>query len=302
MSQDQLRITENGQSTGIASESALRYPFLLPANSWRRALKVGLGRLALALRPRQAQRLLERHDPTAFSFTDRLMLAAWVSRATADDWTTLSEIHQRFWAGQGGAIFNTAPEIAHRFDDWLLHSRPLEFLRSEFGSQQCAALCEIGSGNGLALDYMSQQLATVPRFIGIDINTEATCRNTERWQDDPRLEFVTADAVEWIEEHAKTNWTYFANAGVLEYFPQPSVTRLYRHTAALAGPAWWVLTEPIHGDYDLATETDSRPQPPEFSFSHNHPHLLRQAGWEVVEQSETEVAGIRFLTVCARMP
>jgi hypothetical protein len=63
-----------------------------------------------------------------------------------------------------------------------------------------------------------------------------------------------------------------------------------------------VLTEPVYRDYDLATETESRPSGPEFSFSHNHPHLLRRAGWEVVEVTETETAGMRFLSVCARLP
>ena len=207
MSQDQLGIGQPGQSGGPTSESDIRYPFVLPASSWRRTVKVGLGRIVLALRPRRAQRLIERQDPMALKLTDRLIMAGWVSRATTDDWTTLSEVHRRFWAGRGGDIFNTAPEVAQRFDDWVLHTRPLEFLRAEIDSQQCEAMCEIGSGNGRALEYMSKQLETVPRFIGIDINAEATRRNAERALDDQRLEFFTADAVEWIAKNAAVKIT-----------------------------------------------------------------------------------------------
>jgi hypothetical protein len=304
MSAIDLAATPDGASEEAASESGIRYPFLLPASRWRRAVKVGVGRIALMMRPGRARRLLHGSDPMTFSFTDRLIIAGWVSRATPDDWPTLSDLHQRFWAGRGGAMFNTAPEIAQRFDDWFLrqHARPLDVLQAELAGHQCHALCEIGSGNGLALEYASTTIPAIPRFIGIDINAQATRRNTVRWHDHPRIEFAHADAVEWIEQNAEPGWAYFSNAGVLEYLPQDKVARLYRHTAELGGPAWWILTEPVHSDYDLATETESRPHGPEFSFCHNHPFLLRQAGWEIIERFETETAGLRFLTVCARTP
>lgn len=287
------------------AEPEIRYPLLLPDNPWRRALKVGLGRIALALLPRRAEQLLADGDPMDFSTIDRLVVTGWMSRAARTaDWPALSALHQRFWEGRGGAAFNTAPEIARRFEEWFLgsHARALETLRRQLDGQHCRALCEIGSGNGLALEHASRTLTQIPRFIGVDINRTATKLNAQRWHDDPRLEFVHADAAQWITHNAEPGWAYFSNAGVLEYFPQATVEKLYRRTASLGGPAWWVLTEPVYRDYDLATETESRPSGPEFSFSHNHPHLLRRAGWEVVEVTETETAGMRFLSVCARLP
>lgn len=299
-----LALCFNRKVTTVAQPQQLpiRYPFVLPASPWRRAIKVGLGRLALAARPGTAGRLLAAGDPNEFSLVDRLIMIGWVSRAQPEDWAALSAMHQRFWAGQGGALFSASADIAERFDDWFLreHARPVELLRRELSDTGAPALCEIGSGNGLALAYLGDQLPMLPRLVGIDINAEATRNNTERWRTDTRLEFVHADAVDWIESHAGPGWVYFSNAGVLEYFPQDKVTRLYQATAGFGGEAWWVLTEPVYNGFDLDTEKQSRPHGSEFSFCHNHPHLLRQAGWDIVEQYETDVEGTRFLTVCAR--
>lgn len=292
-------------ATAAVSESEIRYPLMLPASRWRRAAKVAGGRLLLALRPAHRRRLIHEGDPMRFSRVDRLMVAGLVGGArTEADRAELSAIQRRFWAGEGGAIFNAAPEVADRFHDWFLakHRRPLECLEGQLAATgaACPVMCEIGSGNGLALEYLGQRFPAVPRLVGIDINADATRRNAERWREDPRLEFVHADAVEWITAHAGDGWTYFSNAGVLEYLPQDQVERLYRHTAQRGGPSWWMLTEPVYDGYDLATETESRVNGREFSFCHNHPHLLRQAGWEIVEQHETEAAGLRWLSLCAR--
>lgn len=283
-----------------ATEPVIRYPFGVPASRWRRAVKVGAGRALLALRPGHGRRLLEHGDPHTFSLLDRLILAGWTDRATPADWAALSALHERFWAGPGGAKFSESAEIAGRFEQWFLreHARPVEFLQAELAGRTCPALCEIGSGNGLALEYLSRQLPDIGRFVGIDINAHATRENARRWRDDARLGFVNADAVRWIEDNAGRDWTYFSNAGVLEYFPEDKVRHLYRVTAERGG--WWLITEPVYAGYDLDTETRSRPHGSEFSFCHNHPHLLRETGWEVVDQYQTEVSGMRFLTVSAR--
>src|SRR6478735_9002609 len=281
------------------SQAAIRYPFGLPEQGWRKAVKVSLGRTLLTLRPRYGRQLLDQGDPATFTLADRLMLAGWTSRATPADWPALSALHQRFWAGPGGARFSADPDIAERFQEWFLreHARPLEFLRRELSTRSCPALCEIGSGNGLALEYLSRQLPEIGRFVGVDVNAEATDNNARRWQHEDRLGFVAADAVSWIDANTGADWTYFSNAGVLEYLPEERVTELYRITAQRGG--WWLLTEPVYTGYDLSTETRSRPHGNEFSFCHNHPHLLTRAGWDVVEQYETEVAGMRFLTLSA---
>jgi hypothetical protein len=282
------------------SESGIRFLFGLPENRWRKAVKVGLGRALFTLRPRHGRRLIDVGDPATFSAADRLMLAGWTSRATPADWPALSALHQRFWAGPGGAQFSADPGVADRFERWFLreHSSVVEFLKSELTTRRCPALCEIGSGNGLALEYLSRQLPQTDRFVGVDINAEATRDNADRWRHDDRLEFVSADAVTWIDTNAGADWAYFSNAGVLEYFPEEKVTQLYRITAERGG--WWLITEPIYAGYDLATETRSRPNGSEFSFCHNHPHLLREAGWEILKQYETDIDGTRSLTVCAR--
>ncbi len=241
-----------------------------------------------------------------FSAIERTMIAGFVGHAkNEEDWLALNDLHRRFWSGQGGAIFNHSPEVEDRLNTWFLekHGRLLECLQQELvtSEHQCPVICEIGSGNGLALNYLSQQFPTVPRFVGIDINEYSTQRNKERWGDNPKLEFVASDALDWVRQNAAGGWIFFSNSGVMEYFPQKNVEALYHHTASLDKPSWWVLTEPRDLDHDFTTETRSRVHGSELSYSHNHPYLLRQAGWKVVEQFESEVGAYRCVSICAKL-
>ncbi len=84
---------------------------------------------------------------------------------------------------------------------------------------------------------------------------------------------------------------------------QDDLKQLFRHLAEQRKPAAVVMIETIGSDHDLETEKDSLIYGREMSFSHNYPHLLQHAGFEIIHQSERpgyEIdGGGRGLTVLA---
>ncbi|MDP3859248.1 MAG: class I SAM-dependent methyltransferase [Stagnimonas sp.] len=286
-----------------ASETAISYPLVLPAQRWKRIPKLLLGELLVGLLPGRAGRVLRDGDPMHFNRLDRLLLAGWVARARrSGDWDALNGVQQRFWAGRGGALFARVGEVAARFEQRFLrhHLGVVDALERELAGAGFApaGLCEIGSGNGLALDYLSRRLGSIPQFIGLDLNPEAARANAARWPA-PRLRFVTGEAVAWLEAHAEPGWVYFSNAGVLEYLTQAQLDRLLGLLAARP-PALFALVEPLAPDHDLERELDSRSFGAEFTNSHNHPARFRRAGWEIRFQQEVRVGALRHLLLVAR--
>ena len=65
------------------------------------------------------------------------------------------------------------------------------------------------------------------------------------------------------------------------------------------GSSVFALVEPIELAHDLASQPASIINPFEHSLSHNHPALLRKAGWDLRYQHEVALIGLRWLMVVA---
>lgn len=287
-----------------ARESDIRYPLALPAQRIRRACKLWLGRILLALMPARGARVLMEGDPMHFGQLDRLLLAGHLAIARRrGDWSKLSGVQQRFWAGQGGALFNTVKDVADRFESWFLgpHQAVVDALAEQLGDgSDWHALVELGSGNGRALDFLSHRFAELPQLVGVDLNASAAAANTARYQN-ARLNFVAAEATAWVEEYARPKTVWFSNAGVLEYLTQSQVSGIYQHIARRASPALFALVEPLAPTHDLAVSAHSEINAGEHSYSHHHAALLMQAGWTICYQCELEITGIRWQLLVARV-
>lgn len=283
----------------------IHFPFVLPDSKWRRTAKVGLGRALLLAQPHRRAKVIATSDPGDLDLADRLAAAAIASDASAGDWSDLSDVHQRFWAGRGGHDFNASDVAAERFDSLFLteHTRPFDRLVTELQQTDATpqALIEIGSGNGLVLEYLSKRFPQIPSFVGVDISAEATASNAVKWSGNSRLQFEAGDGVDWIRKNAGPASIYVVNGGVLEYFTQEKVEELYALTADIGGPAWWVVVEPIYPGYDPATETASRMNGGEFSFCHNHESLLEKAGWTILDSGRAFGNGVHWAMIVARL-
>lgn len=273
------------------------FPLVLPSSRLRRSVQTSLGRVLARALPRRTQRLQDGNAP--HDLVDRIVLAGLVSRHRAEgSLDRLAAQHARFWASADAVRFHAATES--RFERAFLgaHRDILGMLDAALAPGDISTVCEIGCGNGRVLGHLAARLPQVQRLVGLDLCARQSALNAERY-DDPRLDFVAADASAWIPAHAQPGWAYFSYGGVLEYFPQAALAALFAGMA-LRPPACIALVEPLDLEHDLAQSRDSRPYGAELSFSHNYPHLLAQARFGVLAQHECMHAGLRWLLLAAR--
>lgn len=146
-------------------------------------------------------------------------------------------------------------------------------------------LYEIGCGGGQVLSYLADRLTGIDELVGIDLGAEQIKANVATY-DQPKMSFHAADAVEWVPTNAKPCSVVLTNGGVFEYFLKEELQSLFAHIAEILAPAAVVVVETIGSDHDLDAHQESFVYGRELSFSHNYPHLLREAGFEIVHQSE----------------
>ena len=163
-------------------------------------------------------------------------------------------------------------------------------------------LYEIGCGGGQVLNYLAERLTSIESFAGIDIGEEQIEANRKAY-DHPRVAFHAADAVEWVPSHAKPCSVVLTNGGVFEYFLREELQSLFTHLGERLAPAAIAVVETIGTDHDLDAHPETFVYGRELSFSHNYPHLLREAGFEIAHESERpgydEDGGGRWIRILA---
>ena len=248
-----------------------------------------VGRLLIALLPR---RVLARFHEAFFSNQQSegqiaRTVRAGVNRAyySQDEREQRRLNRERFWGGAAGAAWHEKQRQQHGgdapSDEFLRYRRPfVEQLKALLAADgRFATLCEIGTGNGLFLQYLSRELPQVQRFVGIDLNREQVARNREVFAGSA-LEFVGGEVDEWLASGI-AGPTIFVAAGTLECFTQAELLDLLTKIQALRVPAAMALCEPVN--IDLHSVTASAPRG-NTMYSHNYPHLLRSAGYTLFRQ------------------
>ena len=287
----------------MPTEPKIEFPLVVPGTGWRRRANLALGYAAATLMPARVKAIEAGTIGEHLSAADRLIVGALVHRAIAreEPLDHLAYLHRHLWNGDHITTFHASAE--NRFDDWFLpyQSIVIDALEKDLAAQtpgQFHTLCEIGTGSGIVLDYLSRRLAKpgISTCIGLDLSPAQVAIDAQRF---PACRFIAADACEWIPEHAGPGWIFFCCGGVLEYIPQAALAKLFAHTVANHAPARWVIVEPVDLAHDLINDTKSRPFGFESTWSHHYPHLLTQAGMTVIYQHEIHIIGLRWQLVIA---
>ncbi|MEM9777232.1 MAG: class I SAM-dependent methyltransferase [Chloroflexota bacterium] len=257
----------------------------------RQTLKGALGNLLISANPQKAEQLstlgMTSVDKQDLKMTERLMRFAMLQKIEQEqDFDALEALHKNYWMNRGSEYFlNTddhfetifLPECSFLIDILAEHVAGSE---SKFRS-----LLEIGTGNGDVLKYLSERLPSINTFTGVDLSHNQIDLNVEKFRDNPKLEFVAADGLEWVEQYAESDTIFFTSRGVLEYVTQSNLEKLLR-TAAGLGNTIFVTLEPNGLDHDFAAEPNSKLYGLEKSFSHNYPAQMIQAGFDLIHMSE----------------
>ncbi len=152
----------------------------------------------------------------------------------------------------------------------LVHTNPDKF----------QSICEIGTGHGLFLKRLSEEVDLPGYFVGLDLSEGQIRTNQERYKDS-RLIFLNEDVTGWIDRQGKPG-CIFVTFGVFTCFTQRELEDLLAHVKAKMHPAAFAIVETTK--CDLANQPDSSLMNGKRVFAHNYPHLFARAGYAVFEK------------------
>lgn len=263
----------------------------------RDALKLMIGRVAELALPELGREIDGVRNTARAPRLKRAILYARLRRAHAHgDIAGMDDALSAFWKGGPGDRFH-ASFAEERFSVFRKqHAVVIDALAGvlERSGARFSRLVEIGCGDGRVLRHCAERLPSISQAIGLDINAAVISRAASEHPAGGRLAFANADARDWLTAHPQPGTVVLSNGGVLEYFSQENVDRLFR-AVALAPPAAIVLIEPAAPDHDLNSQAESFAFGHEYSFSHNHRRRLSQAGFDVVFEEETRTFNARLI-------
>lgn len=187
-----------------------------------------------------------------------------------------------------------------RYETWFLgpHHAIVDQLAQLSRSGTYHQLIEVGCGAGQVLEHCANAMPEVQNFIGVDINPTIIARDKAAFAENPRLQFMAADASVWLDGNAKPGTILLTYGGVMEYFSAETLTAMFTKLAQ-RGPAAVALVEPVDPNHDLAHDGVSHAFGPENSFSHNHEKLLLRAGYRVTFRKTLRLGGASWMMLLA---
>jgi hypothetical protein len=254
-------------------------------------LKSTIGKILIAMQPKKASELLNKGMTIDMDLSrkDRLMRYALLEKAkTNKDFETLSQFHQKYWENRGEEYFSSGynnnvlenffiPKCSFLFD--LLQE---QFLKE---SETYHTLIEIGTGDGKVLEYLSEKLPQIKRFIGIDLSISQIDANKKVFDKNANLEFVASDGFDWIKKNGQDHMIIVTSRGVLEYFTQSRLQEFFDLLNKM-GKIIFIAIEPTGLDHDFIKNPNSEIYGDENSFSHNYAQLFKNSGFDIWHQSK----------------
>ncbi len=217
--------------------------------------------------------------------------------AEGDETSLRSQLASYWQSARGDEFYDAYPE---RFEEWFLgpHYAVVEALELQLQNRpEIRRLIEVGCGDGRVLEHLSERFPQLKSATGIDLNGRIIERNRKAYEG-TRLQFESADLHEYLQAYRGSGIVLVSYGGVLEYLTQSELEDLFASFANLASPAMLMIVEPIATDFDLDSETTSRPHGVEKSFSHPHRHLFEKAGW-TIEFEEIQELEHRWILMIA---
>lgn len=210
----------------------------------------------------------------------------------------LRKAHAGYWGRLAPSDYYD--RVSYRFEEWFKgpHAGFVNEVIALTEAQKFDRLIEIGCGDGKVLADLSKRMTHVDSLIGLDINAQIIERNREIYADMPKTRFLHCDLSQFAPLCAARNTIFFVYGGVLEYFTQEELSDILK-TFAVQDCAI-AFAEPVDPEHDLSSDLASHPFGYENSFSHNHKHLLEQAGWHITSQTESKLANVRWQLLIAQ--
>lgn len=278
---------------------SIHWPGVMPSHPLKRMAKVWLGHVLSFSMPARAQRVRSGKLERAPDFIDRQIILAWANRCLSSGNTdALAPLHQWIWRDDTATRHHEA--TTERFWEYWNggHKDLLSAVADVVYAHEADlnTVCEIGCGQALAFAEITHALPGVQKLIGLDLSAAQTEQNRRMYAKNCWM-FENANVLEWVPEYATPGTIFLTIGGVFEYLTQTQLAGLMRGITSRKAPAVLACIEPIAQDYDLEVESASRPFPPEHSYAHNYPAMMRDAGFTVDFVAERPFAHRWLLTV-----
>jgi hypothetical protein len=189
-----------------------------------------------------------------------------------------------FWGATAGVRWHEERRRKYqdrrRFEEEYLASRRLIIGQIEALLEQCPFLhsvCEIGTGNGLMMDYLAGHLARIERFHGIDLSAEQVERNKAYYKES-RVEYFHIEAVDYVARLARPG-TLFLAFGTFECFTQAELEEFLALARRAVDPVALASCDAVDVDYNADAERDSRPRG-NMLYNHNYHYLIDKHGYD----------------------
>ena len=211
----------------------------------------------------------------------------------------LSEYHRNFWENEKCVEYHQGFRdfVAEAFRD--KYSFVLDEMQAIVNANpDFTTLVEIGCGGGSVLDYVAQNLDGIDRFVGVDLSPDIIEENKLKYPAD-NIEWVADNAQTWIEQNGQANWIYFSFRGVLEYFTEQDLNRMYADVAERMSPAIFATMEPMALDHSIENDHHSSPYGTEYTWSHNYPRYYEQNGYTLRHRSVQEYDDHKICAIVA---
>lgn len=248
-----------------------------------------LGNALVLLQPEKARQLSENRialvhrNKNNMTISERLMRAALMKKLEKiQDYDAIAEQNRDFWTNHKATELFSELEDTFTTDFLPNCTFIFELLKKELSNQseEFHTIVEIGTGNGDVLNYLSSEFPEINRFVGIDLSRDQIELNNIKFQKNEKLEFVAADAFDWVKEHGQSNTIFVTSRGVLEYFIEPRLQKFFIEINRL-GKTIFIAIEPNGADHNFEINPNSQLYGHEPSFSHNYPGLFKKAGFDV---------------------
>ncbi len=138
-------------------------------------------------------------------------------------------------------------------------------------------LCEIGTGNGMLVNYLAGQFRQVERFQGIDLSAEQISRN-KRIYGESKVEFLHVEATDYVVNHCRPG-TLLVACGTFECFSQAELEEFLALTKKTVDRVALATCDAMDVDFDVDSERNSRPRG-NLLYNHSYRYLLEKHGYK----------------------
>jgi hypothetical protein len=187
------------------------------------------------------------------------------------------------WGGTAGVRWHEARRRRHeenpQFLDHYLNTRGRMLEQIDWlldGFPVFRNVCEIGTGNGLMIEYLAGRFARLEHFHAIDLSAEQIANNQAIFAKS-RVEYLHVEASEYVRRLCRPG-TLFVTCGVFECMTRSEVEELFELAGRSVDPVAFAICDAVDVDFDAEIERESRPRG-NLLYSHSYRFLLEKHGY-----------------------